>query len=75
MPNSANGWDVSWLSNDIGYLEGTSFPTWAGNSVLEGDVYDSEWETGPFINIGKLWWGQQIIIHGWVSGISSKFVR
>jgi LPXTG-site transpeptidase (sortase) family protein len=65
VPNNTGGWDVSWLGNDIGYLEGTAFPTWAGNSVLVGHVYDVNGKPGPFINIGKMGWGQQIIIHGW----------
>ena len=27
-------WDVSWLQNQVGWLNGTAYPTWTGNSVL-----------------------------------------
>jgi hypothetical protein len=28
VPLTENGWDVSWLSGQAGWLEGTTFPTW-----------------------------------------------
>jgi len=63
VPFSDSGWDVSWLSDQIGWLEGTAFPTWAGNSVLTAHVYDANGQPGPFVNLGSLLWGQKIIIH------------
>ena len=30
VPQSADGWDVSWLDNNVGYLAGSAFPTWGG---------------------------------------------
>ena len=65
VPNSTNGWDVSWLGKNIGFLDGTAFPTWPGNSVLAGHVFDANGKPGPFAGIGKLSWGQQIIVHAW----------
>ena len=65
VPFSDNGWDVSWLSNQIGWLEGTAFPTWAGNSALTAHIYDANGEPGPFVNLGSLLWGQKIIVHAW----------
>lgn len=65
VPYNNNGWDITWLGNDIGYLAGTAFPTWAGNSVLTGHVYNANGKPGPFVNIGNLSWGQQIIVHAW----------
>lgn len=65
VPKGKDGWDVSWLGNDIGYLAGTAFPTWAGNSVLTGHVYNANGKPGPFINIGDLSWGQKVIVHAW----------
>jgi LPXTG-site transpeptidase (sortase) family protein len=44
-------------------LEGSAFPTWKGNSVLTSHVYDSNGKAGPFVNLGKLKYGDQIIIH------------
>ena len=65
VPAGANSWDVSWLGNDIGYLEGTAFPTLPGNSSLAAHVYNSDGKPGPFINIGKLNWGSRVIVHAW----------
>ncbi len=58
-------WDVSWLGNQIGYLQGTAFPTWNGNSVLTGHVTDTNGNPGPFAKLGSLAWGDQLIIHAW----------
>lgn len=58
-----NGWDVSWLGRQIGYLDGTAYPTWAGNSVLTGHATDSNGQPGPFAALGTLKWGDRVIIH------------
>jgi large repetitive protein len=63
VPQTSNGWDVSWLGNEIGYLQGTAFPTWAGNSVLTGHVTGADGLPGVFADLGTLKWGDQIIIH------------
>lgn len=63
VPQSGNTWDVTWLGNDVGYLEGTAFPTWPGNSVITGHVYGADGLPGPFVNLYTLKWGDQIIIH------------
>ncbi len=55
-------WDVSWLGNNVGYLYGTAFPTWEGNSVLTGHAYNSDGLPGVFVNLEKLKWGDQVII-------------
>jgi len=65
VPAMENGWDVSWLSNQVGWLQGTAFPTWAGNSVLTGHVYDSNGNIGPFGHLSTLSYGDQIIVHAW----------
>jgi LPXTG-site transpeptidase (sortase) family protein len=62
IPASGKSWDVSWLGNRAGWLNGTSFPTWDGNSVLTGHVFLSNGLPGPFINIGKLNYGDQLIV-------------
>ena len=36
VPVSAEGWDLTWLGGQAGWLQGTAFPTWEGNSVLTG---------------------------------------
>jgi len=62
VPLSGKGWDVSWLNNQAGWLEGTAFPTWNGNSVLTAHVYNADGEPGPFENLHQLKWGDQIIV-------------
>lgn len=65
IPQTTDGWDVTWLSDQAGWLQGTAFPTWAGNSVLTGHVYDANGSIGPFGHLNWLWYGDQIIVHAW----------
>ncbi len=65
VPQTSTGWDVSWLSNQVGWLQGTAFPTWAGNSVLTAHVYDANGNIGPFGKLNTLRYGDRIIVHGW----------
>ena len=60
---SKSGWDISWLGSQVGWLNSTAFPTSAGNSVLTGHVVDANGESGSFFNLGKLNYGDQIIVH------------
>lgn len=63
VPQTDSGWDVSWLGDNVGWLNGTAFPTWPGNSVITGHVWDAFDQAGPFVNINQLKYGDQIIIH------------
>jgi hypothetical protein len=63
VPKSNNTWDVSWLGNSAGWLNGTAYPSWEGNSVLTAHVTDSNGLPGPFANIKSLTYGGQIIVH------------
>ena len=63
IPNSNNTWNVDWLSKDAGWLHGTAFPSWEGNSVLTGHVYDANGLPGPFANLKELKYGDQIVVH------------
>jgi LPXTG-site transpeptidase (sortase) family protein len=65
VPQADGEWDVSWLGNQAGWLDGTTFPTWAGNSVLTGHVYDANGKPGPFVQLKELTWGDKVIIHAW----------
>jgi LPXTG-site transpeptidase (sortase) family protein len=58
-------WDVTWLGKQAGWLEGTAFPSWNGNSVLTGHVYDSNGLPGPFVNLSTLKYGDKIIVHAY----------
>ena len=63
IPVQRSGWDVSWLRDQAGWLNGTAFPTWSGNSVLTGHVYLPNGKPGPFINLPTLAWGNDVIVH------------
>jgi LPXTG-site transpeptidase (sortase) family protein len=63
VPQSNNAWDVKWLGRDVGWLNGTAFPTWQGNSVITGHVYDANGLPGIFVDLKNLKYGDKIIIH------------
>jgi LPXTG-site transpeptidase (sortase) family protein len=65
VPQADGKWDVTWLGNQAGWLNGTAFPTHAGNSVLTGHVYDAFGTPGPFVHLNWLWYGDKVIIHAW----------
>ncbi|HRQ24561.1 MAG TPA: sortase, partial [Anaerolineales bacterium] len=57
-----DGWDVTWLGNNAGYLEGSAYPTWKGNSILTGHVTDPNGNPGPFAYVHELSTGDKIFI-------------
>ena len=63
VPQTEDTWDVTWLGKDAGYLQGTAFPTWAGNTVLTAHVWDAFNKPGPFSKIKNLLYGDQVKIH------------
>jgi LPXTG-site transpeptidase (sortase) family protein len=65
VPRSGDGWDVRWLGEDAGYLEGTAFPTWAGNTGLAAHATLADGSPGPFVALQSLKWGDPVIIHAW----------
>jgi LPXTG-site transpeptidase (sortase) family protein len=65
VPKENGTWDVSWLGAKAGWLDGSAFPTWEGNSVLTGHVYDVNGQPGPFVSLAKLKWGDKVIVHAW----------
>lgn len=65
VPKEKGNWDVSWLGAKAGWLAGSAFPTWEGNSVLTGHVYDANGQPGPFVDLAKLKWGDKVVIHAW----------
>lgn len=67
VPYQDAGWDVTWLHGQVGYLEGTAFPTWAGNSVLSAHVYEASGLPGPFAALHLLKYGDQVILHAFGS--------
>ena len=65
VPQVSGTWDISWLGTNAGWLNGTAYPTHTGNSVLTAHVVDSNGLPGPFANLDKLKYGDQIIVQAW----------
>lgn len=65
IPQSETEWNVAWLGDRAGWLEGSAFPTFAGNSVLTGHVWDAFDQPGPFNGLINLQYGDQIVVHAW----------
>jgi LPXTG-site transpeptidase (sortase) family protein len=56
-------WDVSWLQNQIGWLNGTAYPTWSGNSVLTGHAVNADGKPGIFSKLKYLKAGEYVFIY------------
>jgi LPXTG-site transpeptidase (sortase) family protein len=65
IPLLEDGWDVRWLWDQAGYLNGTAFPTWSGNSVITGHVFLPSGRAGPFASLRGLQFGEEVIVHAW----------
>jgi LPXTG-site transpeptidase (sortase) family protein len=65
VPKVDGGWDVSWLGDRAGYLQGTAFPTWAGNTGITAHVWDADNTPGPFAGLKHLSYGDVVRIHAW----------
>jgi LPXTG-site transpeptidase (sortase) family protein len=63
VPLKDGGWDVTWLDRNAGWLNGSAFPTWNGNSVITAHVWDALNRPGPFARLKELKYGDQIKIH------------
>ncbi len=63
VPLDKNGWDVSWLGTSLGWLNGTAYPSLDGNSVLTGHVYLPNGKPGPLLDLKRLRWNDQLILH------------
>ncbi len=74
------GWDVSWLQNQAGWLNGTAYPTWKGNSVITAHVVNADGKPGLFSRLKYLDTGEYIFVYS--SGyrytykvVSNEFVQ
>jgi len=61
--NTDKTWDVTWLGSNVGWLNGTAFPTWNGNSVLTAHVTNASGMNGPFAALRSLKYGERVIVH------------
>ncbi|MEI8131883.1 MAG: sortase [Leptolinea sp.] len=65
VPTNNRGWDLTWLWNQVGYLDGTAFPTTPGNSVITAHVSLSNGKPGPFANLSSIKYDSPIEIQAW----------
>jgi LPXTG-site transpeptidase (sortase) family protein len=65
VPLRNGDWNVSWLGQQAGWLEGSAFPSWNGNSIITSHVYLSNGLPGPFIDVGKLKYGEKVVIQAY----------
>lgn len=65
VPEIGVGWDTTWLGSNAGYLQGTAFPTWQGNSAIAGHKVLPDGEPGPFAELHRLAYGDRIVVHAW----------
>ena len=63
IPLGPQGWDITWLGNKAGYLEGTAYPSWPGNTVLTAHVYLASGNPGPFVDLHTLKYGERVVLH------------
>jgi LPXTG-site transpeptidase (sortase) family protein len=57
------GWNVSWLQDQVGWLNGTAYPTHKGNSVLTAHVINADGKPGTFSRLRHLGIGEFIYIY------------
>lgn len=55
-------WDVSWLQDQAGWLHGTAYPTWNGNSILTAHVVNADGKPGIFFGLKALGVGEYIFV-------------
>lgn len=58
-------WNATWLWDQAGWLQGTAFPTWSGNSVITAHVVRSDGQPGPFARLNKLKPGDQVVVYAY----------
>lgn len=65
VPLNQAGWDVTWLGDQIGWLNGSAYPTWSGNSILTGHVWNALNQPGVFYALKNLNFGDKIQINAY----------
>jgi hypothetical protein len=63
VPLERDGWNTTWLGNYAGYLEGSAFPTWGGNTVITGHVWTATNKPGIFLDLNSMNYGDEIRIY------------
>ena len=55
--------DISWLRDQVGWLNGSAYPTWNGNSVLIAHVVNADGRPGVFYRLRALGAGEYIFVY------------
>jgi LPXTG-site transpeptidase (sortase) family protein len=63
VESKKGSWDVSWLQDQVGWLNGTAYPTWKGNSVLTAHVVNADGKPGVFSHLKSLGLGEYIFVY------------
>jgi large repetitive protein len=63
VPLSNDGWDLTWLSNQAGYLDGTTRPGDVGTMGVTAHITLADGTPGPFQNLRQLSWGNKVIMY------------
>ena len=61
-PKDGN-WDVSWLQDQAGWLSGTAYPTWSGNSVLTAHAVNRDGKLRVFAKLKYLKAGEYVFVY------------
>ena len=60
VPLVKGEWHVEWLNRRAGWLEGTAFPTWQGNTAITAHVWEANNLPGPFVELKELQYGDLV---------------
>ena len=74
VPLTPAGWDVAWLYDQVGWLQGSAFPTWAGNTVLTGHVWNADNTPGLFYGLPRLRYGDLLILEVGAARVTYRVV-
>ncbi len=72
IPQTDQSWDLTWLKGDLGYLQGSAFPGWQGNTALVGHLTLDDGAAGPFANLHALQIGDELTLHNWGDEVTYK---
>ena len=63
VPLSDHGWDLTWLWNQAGWLEGTAYPSWYRQYGYYRPCLSAQWFSGTVCQSGRLSWGDEIVLY------------
>ena len=72
IPQTGQSWDLTWLKGELGYLQGSAFPGWQGNTALVGHLTLADGTAGPFADLHALQIGDEITLHTWGDEVTYK---